>query len=99
MPNIIHNPIVSRDTIIFPPFHIKLGLMKQFVKALSVDDECIQHLLCTYSGLSYENIKAGVFDGPQIRTLERDQGFTQAMNHKEKVAWSSFVDVHKITRS
>ena len=25
MPNVIHNPIVSRDKIIFPPLHIKLG--------------------------------------------------------------------------
>ena len=31
MPNVIHEPIVSRDKIFFPPLHIKLGLMKQFV--------------------------------------------------------------------
>ena len=48
MPNVIHNPIVSRDKIIFPPLHIKLGLMKQFVKALSVDGECFEHLICTF---------------------------------------------------
>ena len=92
MPNVIHNPIVSRDKIIFPPLHIKLGLMKQFVKALSVDGESFQHLICTFPGFSFEKIKAGVFNGPQIRTLVRDQGFTQTMNDKEKAAWLSFVD-------
>ena len=95
MPNVIHEPIVSRDKIIFPPLYIKLGLMKQFVKALHLDGECFQHILCTFSGLSYEKIKAGVFDGPQIRTLVRNQAFVQAMNDKKKEAWLSFVDVMK----
>ena len=85
MPNVIHNPIVNRDKIIFPPLYIKLGLMKQFV--------CFQHLIYTFPGLSYEKIKAGIFNGPQIRTLVCDQGFTQTMNDKEKAAWLSFVDV------
>ena len=95
MQNVIHEPIVSRDKIIFPLLHIKLGLMKQFVKALHLDGECFQHILRTFSGLSYEKIKAGVFDGPQIRTLVRDQAFVQAMNDKEKAAWLSFVYVMK----
>ena len=51
--------------------------MQQFVKALSVDGKCFQHLICTFPGLSYEKNKAGVFNEPQIRTLVRDQGFTQ----------------------
>ena len=92
MPNVIHESIVSRDKIIFPPLHIKLGLMKQFVKALHLDGECFQHILRTFPRLSSEKIKAGVFDGPQIRTLVRDQNFVQAMNDKEKAAWLSFVD-------
>ena len=86
MQNVIYDPIVSRDKIIFPPLHIKLGLMKQFAKALRLDGECFQHLLRAFPGLSYEKIKAGVFDGPQIRTLVRDQAFVQAMNHKEQAA-------------
>ena len=95
MPNVIHEPIVSRDKMIFPPLHIKLGLMKQLVKALNLDGECFPHILRTFPELSYEKIKAGVFDGPQIHTLVRDQAFVQAMNDKEKAAWLSFVDVMK----
>ena len=38
--NIINEPLVNRDRIILPPLHIKLGLMKQFVKALDKDGDC-----------------------------------------------------------
>ena len=51
MPNVIHEPIVSRDKIIFPPLHIKLVLMKQFVEALHLDGECFQRILRTFPGL------------------------------------------------
>ena len=37
--NVIAEPLVDRSKIIFPPLHIKLGLMKQFVKALDKDGE------------------------------------------------------------
>ena len=67
--------------------------MKQFVQALHLDGKYFQHILRTFAGLSYEKIKAGVFDGSQICTLVRDQAFVQTMNDKEKAAWLSFVDV------
>ncbi|KAI6651376.1 hypothetical protein LOD99_5343 [Oopsacas minuta] len=53
MPNVTHNPIVSRDKIVFPPLHIKLGLMKQFVKGLNPDNEAFLHLVYTFPALSY----------------------------------------------
>ena len=93
MPNIIKDPIVSRDKIIFPPLHIKLGLMKQFVKALETEGECFQHIITAIPGLSFEKIKAGVFDGPQIRTLIRDDQFIAKMTTLENEAWLSFVAV------
>ena len=85
----------TRYEVIFPPLHIKLGLIKQFVKALRLDGECFQHLLHTFSGLSYKKIKAEVFDRLQIRTLVLDQAFFQATNDKKKAAWLSFVNVMK----
>lgn len=93
MPNLVHDPIVSRDKIIFPPLHIKLGLMKQFVKALNHEGKCFKYIVSAFPALSFEKIKAGVFDGPQIRTLVRDEEFVKKMNKKEKVAWRSFVEV------
>jgi len=35
--NVINNPLVDREKIVFPPLHIKLGLIKQFTKALDKD--------------------------------------------------------------
>ncbi|MEL7307752.1 MAG: hypothetical protein AAGK05_07670 [Pseudomonadota bacterium] len=93
MPNIVNDPIVCRDRIIFPPLHIKLGLMKQFVKALSSESECFHHICRVLPGLSFEKIKAGVFDGPQIRLLMRDSVFPAKMNVLERNAWTSFVTV------
>ena len=67
--NIINEPLVCRDRIILPPLHIKLGLMKQFVKALDKHGDCFNYIVKNFSGLSMENMKAGIFDGPQIRKL------------------------------
>ena len=79
MPNIIQDPIVNRDKIIFPLLHIKLGLMKQFVKTLETKGECFQHIITALPGLSFEKIRAGVFDSPHILTLIRDDQFVAKM--------------------
>ena len=93
MPNVIQDSIVNRDKIIFLPLHIKLGLMKQFVKTLETEGECFQHIITALPGLSFEKIRAGVFDGPQIRTLIHDDQFVAQMTALEKAAWLSFVAV------
>ena len=67
--------------------------MKQFVKALSSESECFHHICRVLPGLSFEKIKAGVFDGPQIRLLMRDSVFPAKMNVLERNAWTSFVSV------
>jgi len=68
-------------------------LIKQFVKALDSDDECFQHIVSAFPKFSFDKIKAGVFDGPQIRSLASDEEFVNKMNDKGKVAWISFVAV------
>ena len=35
----------------------------------------------------------GIFDGPEIRTLYRDENIDKTMNDVEKSAWSSFKEV------
>ena len=67
--------------------------MKQFVKALNTDGECFQHIFSELPGLSFEKIKVGVFNGPQIRALVHDQEFARKMNDKKRTAWLSFVAV------
>lgn len=91
--NVIREPLVDRNKILLPPLHIKLGLMKQFVKALDEEGECFQYLGRMFPQLSYAKLKAGIFDGPQIRTVLRDPDFTNSMTSVQKAAWVSFKKV------
>ena len=70
--NVINEPLVSREKILLPPLHIKLGLMKQFVKALNRDGNRFGYLPRKFPGISTEKLKAGIFDGPQRRQLVKD---------------------------
>ena len=67
--------------------------MKQFVKARKTEGECFQHIITALPGLSFEKIRAGVFDGPQIRTLNRDDQFVAKMAALERTVWLSFMAV------
>ncbi|KAI5696331.1 hypothetical protein M8J76_008968 [Diaphorina citri] len=91
--NVINEPLVDRSKILLPPLHIKLGLMKQFVKALDHESDCFKFICMKMKGLSMEKIKAGIFDGPQIRQLIKDPNFVSSMSEKERKAWTSFVAV------
>lgn len=93
--NIVAEPLVDRNNIILPPLHIKLGLMKQFIKALNRDGTCFGYICTKFPALSKEKIKAGIFDGPQIRQLINDHQFQDSMNDTEAAAWSSFCMVVK----
>ena len=76
---------MEREKIVFLPLHIKLGLMKQFVKVLDTDSDYFEYLCKVFPGLTLEKHKAGIFDGPQIRALIKDQAFTQSMTDAEKM--------------
>ncbi len=68
------------------PLHIKLGLMKNFVKAMEKTDQAFKYLISKFPRLSDAKIKEGVFIGPQIRQLLRDSEFDSALSIK---LWSS----------
>ncbi|GBN46056.1 hypothetical protein AVEN_275543-1 [Araneus ventricosus] len=94
-PNILHQPLVDRKNIIFPPLHIKLGLMKQFVKALSIEGDCFKYLISGFPSLSFGKRKAGVFDGPQIRQLVKNEHFIGTMTELQKNTWLAFINIVK----
>ena len=51
--NVINEPMVVREKIIFRPLHIKLGLIKQFVKALDKEGDCFQYICSAFPGLEF----------------------------------------------
>ena len=68
----LQNPGYAIETLL----HTKLGLMKQFVKALDKHGYCFNYFVKKFPGLSKEKLKAGIFEGPQICKLIQDQAFT-----------------------
>ena len=57
----------------------------------------IASLTCSrlFPGLTMEKLKAGIFDGPQIRQLIRDPEFENSMNEVELEEWKASVQVVK----
>lgn len=88
--NVVHESLVSTNQILLPPLHIKLGLMKQFTKALKKEGECYKYLHSQFPNLSDAKIKEGIFVGPDIRKLMKDDDFEKTMTSVEKNAWTSF---------
>ena len=87
--SIIHEPLMPKDKIIFPHLHIKLGLMKQYVKALDKDEHYFFRYLCsTLPGRSKEKLKAEIFVGPKIWKMIRDKDFMASITtiHKKILA-------------
>ena len=93
--NVINDPLVDRDRVLFPSLHIKLGLIKQFTNALDKDGYCFTYLCQAFPRLTMEKLKVGIFDGPQIQQLIRDPEFENSMNEVELEAWKAFVLVMK----
>ena len=91
--NISHLALVDRSNVILPPLHFKLGLMKQFVKALNKEGACFKYTQEKFPYMSAEKVKEGVFVGPQVRKLTKDMQFLSTMTDVEKKAWLSFAEV------
>lgn len=91
--NVYELPLVERQKVLLPPLHIKLGLMKNFVKALTQDGDTFKYLQEKFPRISDAKIKAGIFVGPQIRELFKDTQFTLRMTGLELHAWNGFKSV------
>ncbi|KAF2358524.1 hypothetical protein FHG87_010724 [Trinorchestia longiramus] len=61
------NLLVNRNKVLLPSLHIKLGLMRHFVKAMDRNGAAFQHLYILFPALSFAKLKEGIFVGPQIR--------------------------------
>ena len=83
-------PLVSAQKVLLPPLHIKLGLMKNFVKALDKEGKAFQYLCTKFPKISDAKIKEGIFVGPQIREVLRDTEFVSTHEVQELPAWKAF---------
>ncbi|KAF2356785.1 hypothetical protein FHG87_012459 [Trinorchestia longiramus] len=85
--NVVSHPLVELSKILLPPLHIKLGLMKNFIKALDREGGGFAFLYQKFQRKGIEKIKAGISDGPQIRELIKDTSFDDALKPLELPAW------------
>ena len=91
MKNIQHTPLVNPDKVFMPPLHIKLGLMKNFVKAMAKQNSNGFKLLSkNFPKLSQAKLKEGIFVGPQIREVFKDPEFEKTLNRLKLRAWHAF---------
>ena len=94
--SVSHHPLVDPKKVLLPPLHIKLGLIKNFVKAMvkyNKNGEGFQYIKSKFPKISDAKIKEGVFIGPQIRELIKDPFFEETLNTLEKAAWNVFKSV------
>ena len=75
---------------LLPPCHIKLGLLKQFVKALPKEGDCFKYLCNQFPGLSEAKLKEGIFVGLDIRKIVKDKIFEVKIEANEKQACKAF---------
>lgn len=91
--NVLAHALVDPKHVLLPPLHIKLGLMKNYVKALNKEGRAFNFLSRKFPNISDAKLKAGIFDGPQIRELMKDQEFEQNMEGSERNAWVAFKSI------
>ena len=92
----VFNPhLVLPEKINLPPLHIKLGLMKNYVKSMDKTGLGFEYVRNTSPNVSDAKIKEGIFIGPQIRELMQGVQFDEDLNETERNACLSFKRICK----
>jgi len=73
--NVENQPLVEPNKILLLSMHLKLGLMKHFVKAMNQEEAAFTYLREKFPRLSEAKLKKVIFIGPQIRDLIKDEYF------------------------
>ena len=89
--NIQSVPLAEPKDVLMPPLHIKLGLMKNFVKALGKSNSSRFACLCKkFPKISEAKLKKEIFVGPQIWKVLKDPNFKKTLTSLKQRAWKAF---------
>ena len=94
--NVENQPLVEPSKILLPSIYLKLGLMKNFVKAMNQEEAAFTYLWEKFPRLGEAKLIEGIFIGPQIRDLIKDEYFDKLLQLDEKAAWDIFKFVAKV---
>jgi len=93
--NVENHPLLEPSKILLPSMHLNLDLIKNFVKAGNQEESAFTYLREKFPRLSEAKLKEGVFIGPQILDLIKDEYFDKLLQGDEKAGWDSFKFVVK----
>jgi len=91
--NVKHHSLVESLWILLPPLHIKLGLMKNFVKAMERNGTAFLYVRQKLPLLSDAKIREGVFTSPDICSLLGDEVSERIITGDEQIAWHAFQEM------
>ena len=66
-------PLAKPNEVHLPPFHLKLSLVKNFVKAMNHHGEAFKHTCELFPYMTEEKFMQGIFVGQEIQKLLKDQ--------------------------
>ena len=81
--NVQSHHLVELNKIPLPPLQIKLGVMKNFVKAMNREVSEFAFFQEMFPQISVKKHKVGIFDDPQIRELMKDPIFDETLSKDE----------------
>ena len=84
--NVLNSSLIERSKILLPSFHIKLGLAKQFVKALKPTSRAFCHIGQMFPSISEAKVKSDIFVGRQIRRMLASEELEEQMSDLERNA-------------
>ena len=87
--NVLNSSLIERSRILLPPLHTKLGLAKQFVKALKPTSRAFRHIRQILPSISEAKVKGDIFVGPQIRKMLASEELEEQMSDLERNAWQA----------
>ena len=88
--NVKYTSLVEASKILLPSLHIKLGLMKNFVKAMNQDGAAFKYICNKFPVLSQAKLKEVIIVGPQINKLSKDEDFDQPCLEQRKLPGMHF---------
>ena len=63
---------------------MNLGMMKNFVKAVDHDGKAFRYLQQKFLHFSESKVKEGIFGGPQVKDIMKDEQFDVLLKSTEK---------------
>lgn len=92
--NVTALPLVDPQNVFLPALHIKLGLVKSFIKELvKQSPETLLFLKEKFPTITEAKLKEGVFVGPDIRKLMLDVIFENKLSNRHLKTWKSVKNV------